>query len=166
MLKLILSILLTVNIFCITGVTQAPTKASVAVTEVVNTMTLESLQTRIQAMGFECTRAKDDSGKDDTYLIYRAQGYKVAAFVPAPNIIELDNVFTDVHPSLETMNQWNRDNRFTVAYIGEDKSVILQSSLDLDGGVTHDGFVAFFNNYRDAVAKWALFVVAHEEKAK
>lgn len=166
MLKIFLAILIPLNTLYFTSLAQTPTTASVAAPAIITTMTLESLQTKIQAMGYECTRAKDDSGKNDTYVIFRAQGFKVAGFVPAPNVIELDNVFTDVHPTLETINQWNRENRFAFAYIGEDGSIILQSSLDLDGGVTHDGFATFINNFRDAVAKWAEFVVAHESKAK
>jgi hypothetical protein len=28
----------------------------------------------VQSLGFDCTRGKDDKGKDDTYFTFRAEG--------------------------------------------------------------------------------------------
>jgi hypothetical protein len=133
-------------------------------TEIITGVTLESVQKRIQAMGFECTRAKDDGGKDKSYLVFPAEGFKVVVFVPSAKTVELDTIFNDVHPTLLTINEWNRDNRFSRGYVEKDGSIDLEDDLDLSAGVTPEGFEQFIRNFRDSVARWAKFIVEHDEK--
>jgi hypothetical protein len=140
----------------------APTPA--APSELITTITLEDLQHRVQAMGFECTRGKDDSGNLNNFFVFKAEGYKVAVFVPKPSVIELDNIFDDVHPTPATLNAWNSDNRFSRVYLQKDGSVDLEDDLNLSGGVTSDHLEAFITTFRNSVGRWARFVVDHEEK--
>ena len=133
-------------------------------TEVITAVTLESVQKRIQAMGFDCTRPKDEKGQDKTYVIFQAEGFKVIVFVPSATTVEMDTIFDDVHPSLETVNAWNRDNRFSRAYIEKDGSADLEDDLDLAAGVTAAGFENYIKTFRNSVGRWAHYVVEHEDK--
>lgn len=132
--------------------------------KVITSTTLEDFQKQVQALGFDCSRGKDDKGKDDTYFVFRAEGYKVAAFVSSPNIIELDNVFTDVHPSLADLNEWNRDHSLSRVYIDASGDVVLQNEIQISGGVTSETLNLFITGFRDSVVKWARFVLDKEGK--
>jgi len=133
-------------------------------TEMITAVTVDSVQKRIQAMGFDCTRGKDDKGQDNNFFVFKAEGYKVIVFVPATTTVEVDTVFDDVHPSLASVNEWNRDNRFSRAYIEKDGSIDLEDDLDLANGITPAGFEGFIKTFRNSVARWAQFAVAHDEK--
>jgi hypothetical protein len=133
-------------------------------TELIMGATLESVQKRIQGMGFDCTRGKDASGKNNTFVVFQAEGFKVVVFVPSARTVEVDTIFNDVHPSLATINEWNRDNRYSRAYLEKDGTVDLEDDLDLAAGITPEDFDAFIKTFRDSVTRWAHFVVEHEEK--
>jgi hypothetical protein len=119
------------------------TNAAESITKVIDStiftsMTLEQFQKIVQAMGFECTRGKDANGKDDTFFAFRAEGYKVAAFVPDPSYLELYNAFTDVAPTPIVTNEWNQSNRFSRAYVDKDGNATIEDDLILSGGVTRE----------------------------
>ena len=125
-------------------------------------MTLEAFQKIVQGMGFECTRNKDEAGKDETYFTFRAEGYKVAAFVPDPTFIELYNAFTDAAPTPTLVNEWNLTNRFSRAYIDKDGNATIEDDLILSGGVTRENLEIFVKTFRDTVSRWARFVIDHK----
>jgi hypothetical protein len=146
------------------GQAAAVAQSKTVSTEVITGVTVESVQKRIQAMGFDCTRGKDDKGQDNNYFVFKAEGFKVIVFVPSSTTVEVDTVFDDVHPSLASINEWNRDNRFSRAYIEKDGSADLEDDLDLASGVTAEGFEGFIKTFRSSVTRWAHFVVEHNEK--
>ena len=127
-------------------------------------MTLEQFQKILQAMGFECTRNKDTSGKDEEYFTFRAEGYKVAAFVPDPTFLELYNAFTDVGLTPAIVNEWNQMNRFSRAYVDRDGNATLEDDLILSGGVTRENVEMFVKTFRDTVSRWARFAIDHQSK--
>ena len=133
-------------------------------TEMITGVTVESVQKRIQAMGFDCTRGKDDKGQDNNYFVFKPEGFKVIVFVPAATTVEVDTVFDDVHPSLAAVNEWNRDNRFSRAYLEKDGSADLEDDLDLANGVSAEAFEGFIKTFRSSVTRWAHFAVEHDEK--
>jgi len=137
--------------------TQAATKPAS-----ITSMTSEQFQKLVQGMGFECTRDKTD-GKDDTYFTFRAEGYKVAAFFHDPSYLLLYNAFTDVNPTLATVNEWNQKNNFSRAYIDKDGNAVLESDLVLSGGVTNDTVEIFVKTFRDSVARWARFALERKK---
>jgi hypothetical protein len=122
-------------------------------------MTLQSFQQFVQAMGFECTRGKDEAGKDDSFFIFRAEGYKVAAFVNDASSVLLYNVFNDVNPTLATVNEWNQNGSFSRAYINKEGNAVLENDLIVSGGVTHDNLEVFVKTFRDSIARWARFAL-------
>lgn len=114
-------------------------------------------------MGFECSRVKDDSGKEEeSYFLFRAEGYKVAGFV-GEGFVQLYNAFTDVNPELVTVNEWNKANSHCRAYVDGEKNAVLESELIISGGVTRANVEMFVKTYRDNVARWARFVLDHKK---
>jgi len=128
--------------------------------ELIGSTSLEAVQKLLQGMGFECTRDHDVNGKLQNYLVFRAEGYKIVAKVPSPGYIWLFNIFTDKLP-LEAVNEWNRTNNFSHAYIDKDGDLYFEADIIVHGGVTRENVEAQIKQFRDAVAKWARFVVDH-----
>ena len=125
----------------------------------ITSMTSESFQQLVQGMGFECTRGKNEAGKDESFFTFRAEGYKVAVFVNDPGSVMLYNAFTDVNPTLATVNEWNQNTTFSRAHVDKDGNAVLESDLILTGGVTHENVEVFVKTFRDSVARWARFVL-------
>jgi hypothetical protein len=150
------------------GQTQKPAGTSDTATKtdhtIITSMSSDQFQAFVKAMGFECTRDKDEAGKDDAFFTFRAEGYKVAAFDDLPTFLQLYNAFTDVEPTLATVNEWNQKNSFSRAYVDDQGNAVLESDMILDGGVTHENIELFVKTYRDSVARWARFVVDHKKK--
>jgi hypothetical protein len=130
--------------------------------ELVTSVTLESFQQIVQGMGFECTRDKDEKGNLESYIIFRAEGYKVAARVPFADYVYLFNIFTDKVP-VEDVNEWNRGNSFSRASLGADKNLYLETEIPIRGGVTRDNIEAQIKTFRDSVVRWARFVIDHQK---
>jgi len=126
--------------------------------ELITSVSLESVEKLLQGMGFECTWDKDQSGKLKDYFLFRAEGYKIVVKVPSPGYIWLFNVFTDKLP-LDAVNEWNRTNNFSHAYIDKNQDLYFETDIIVRGGVTRDNVEAQIKEFRDQVAKWARFVV-------
>jgi hypothetical protein len=140
--------------------TPRPESASVAQPEIITSITLESLQKIVQSMGSECTRDRDQKGNLEKFFIFQAEGYKVVARTPSPGSIWLYNVFTDDVP-LETVNEWNQNNNFNHAYISKEKKLLFDTDIVVRGGVTKENIEVQVKDFRDALARWARFVIDH-----
>ena len=134
-----------------------------AETAIITSMTSFRFEELVQAMGFECTRGKDATGTDDTFFTFRAEGYKVAAFTNDPNYLLLYSAFSDVRPTLATVNGWNQSNSFSRAYVDKDGNAVLESDIILTGGVTQDNIEMFVKTFRDSVVRWARFALDHKK---
>jgi hypothetical protein len=138
-----------------------PESQSAAKPEIITGMTLEGFQSIVQAMGFGCTRDKDDKGKLENFFIYRAEGYKVVAQVPAPGYIYLSNLFTaKLKPEL--VNEWNSTNNFSRAYYGPE-ALTLDAEIIIQGGVTRDYIEEGVKTFRTSVVRWARFILDHDK---
>jgi hypothetical protein len=145
-----------------------PEPQSATKPEIITTMTLESAQRIIQALGFEVTQDKDEKGQPTPYLSFRAEGYPVGASVPAPDYISLYNMFTD-KATPATINEWNGRNRFCRAYTDNsdnaDKNVVyLETEIIVHGGVTRENIEVQIKEFRDSVARWVRFLIDHKNK--
>lgn len=136
-----------------------PAAAQTASQPLITSLTSEQFQKIVQAMGFETSRGKGADGKDAAFFTFRAEGYKVAGFVNDPSYIQLYNAFNDVNPTLETVNEWNRQHSFIRAYIDKEGLAVMESDLITKGGVTQDNVEVFINTFRNVVPKWARFLL-------
>lgn len=62
--------------------------------------------------------------------------------------------FVDLEPSLERINEWNRDMRFSSSYLDSEVDPNLKLDLDIAGGVTQDRIVGFLSSCRTAFENW------------
>ena len=53
----------------------------------------------------------------------------------------------EAEPSLKGANQWNRDYRFSRAYVSEDNDMVVESDLDLEGGVSWRALKVFVHTF-------------------
>ena len=130
---------------------------------IITSMTSVEFQQLVQTMGFECARGKDANGKEDSYFTFRAEGYKVAAVTSDPSYVQLYNGFTDVNPTLATVNEWNQNNSFSRAYVDKDGTAALESDMIFTGGVTRENVETFLKTFRDSVSRWARFALDHKK---
>ena len=56
---------------------------------------------------------------------------------------------------LERLNAWNRDYRYTKAYVNADNNTVFESDFSLEGGATAESIVIFFDTFRESLG---LFV--------
>src|SRR5579884_380489 len=127
----------------------------------VTSMTVESFQQRVQALGFTTTRGNAD-GKQDTYFTFMAEGRKVGGLLENPAVLELFVSYKD-GAMPDDMNEWNRTHFGTTAFIGQNGNAILRSNLVLEGGVTEQNVDSFITRFRDAAAAYARFIGEHKK---
>jgi len=61
-------------------------------------------------------------------------------------------------PTLERINAWNREKRFSRAYLDEDGDPALESELDLEGGVTRQAIISFLETFEISLSRFATWI--------
>lgn len=129
----------------------------------ITSMSLESFQQRVQALGFSTVRGNTD-GKPDAVFTFLAEGRKVGAITMGPAVIELFVNYKD-GATLEDLNEWNRNHFGTTAFVAQNGNAILRSDLVLEGGVTEQNVSSFITRFRDMASAYARFIVDHKKKS-
>lgn len=65
---------------------------------------------------------------------------------------------TDNPPSLERVNEWNREKRFSRAYLDEEGDPVLEADLDLAGGVADGAIRAFLDLFEENLRAFAAWI--------
>jgi hypothetical protein len=101
----------------------------------------------LKRMGFDY-KASD---KDPSNFIFTMEGYKVV-LLNYPNSIQLYAGFkSGGKVSLDTINTWNREKRFSRAYIDSENDAVIESDLDLEGGVSNKAIDEFIRTFRTSL---------------
>ena len=129
----------------------------------VTSMTVESFQQRVQALGFSTTRGNTE-GKQDAYFTFMAEGRKVGGLIVSPAVLELFLSFKD-GAMPEDLNEWNRTRFGTAAFVDQKGNAVLRSDLILEGGVTEQNVNSFITRFRDTASAYARFIVDHKKKS-
>lgn len=87
-----------------------------------------------------------DEVQDDAYL-FLVEGSKVVLFNKGETM-QLYHGIADLEVSLERINEFNRDYRFTRAYIDREGDPVLESDIELTGGVTELNVKEWVRTYR------------------
>lgn len=66
--------------------------------------------------------------------------------------------FSDTRPTLEVINSWNRDKRFSRAYLDEVDDAAVEMDLDLVKGVTPDYLTAQLDLWHQVVQQFASHI--------
>jgi Putative bacterial sensory transduction regulator len=99
----------------------------------------------LKRMGFDDYKATE---KDSSNFVFTMDGYKVV-LLNYPTSIQLYAGFkSDGKVSLETINAWNREKRFSRAYIDNKNDAVIESDLDLEGGVSNEAIDEFIRTFR------------------
>ncbi|AFV77230.1 hypothetical protein Theos_2239 (plasmid) [Thermus oshimai JL-2] len=61
-------------------------------------------------------------------------------------------------PSLERINAWNRERRFSRAYLDEEGDPVLEADLDLEGGVADRAILAFIDLFEENLRAFASWI--------
>jgi hypothetical protein len=101
----------------------------------------------LKRLGFEYKLAD----KDPSNFVFTMEGYKIV-LLNYPNSLQLYAGFkSGGKVTLETINTWNREKRFSRAYIDSDKDAVIESDLDLEGGVTNESIDEFIRTFRTSL---------------
>ena len=100
-----------------------------------------------RGLGIECEEIEES-----VYLI-NLEGYRVVLFNMGVSL-QLYAGFED-QVDLATINEWNRNVRYSRAYVDDDGTAVIESDLDLDSGVTMDGIVEYIDTFRVSVQAFA-----------
>jgi len=75
---------------------------------------------------------------EDGDIFVRMQGYSVLVLVGSYDgvYISLTTAFADTTATLETVNAWNREKRFSRAYLDNEMDPVVEAELDMAEGVT------------------------------
>lgn len=76
---------------------------------------------------------------------FEVDGLKILLFNQGETL-QLAAFFTD-KVSLSRINEWNRRKRFTRAYLDKDNEPVLESDIELTGGVTEKNVKEWFKTY-------------------
>jgi hypothetical protein len=60
--------------------------------------------------------------------------------------------------ALESVNQWNRDNRFAAAYLDDEDDPWLTMNINLDGGVTAEMLIDSFNTWSSQLGEFKTYI--------
>jgi hypothetical protein len=125
----------------------APAMTQAAPAGIVTQLSNSQVAAALKRLGFEY-KATD---KDPSNFVFTMDDYKVV-LLNYPNSIQLYAGFkSGGKVSLETINTWNREKRFSRAYIDSDKDAVLESDLDLEGGVSNGAIDEFIRTFRTSL---------------
>ena len=135
--------------------------------EVFKEITSERLEELLRTMKIDYK--KDDAGKGTTFYDYKSKGFDLRLWNFKGKDLMIDIFLTKV--DWETINKWNSTAKFSRARLNKDtksgqEAAVLESNLDLQGGVTEGTIKYFIESFDKEVEQWnrtALPAVTDEE---
>lgn len=101
-------------------------------------------------MAFSETRGFREIGNDN--YVFEVNGLKIVLFNRAETMV-LTAVFSGT-TTQSRINDWNRNYRFTRAYLDSDENPVLQSDFDLTGGVTEENAREWIRTFVTSLGKF------------
>lgn len=117
--------------------------------EIIKTLNGSQVQAILGDLGF--TGSEIDADDD---VIVNMHGYRLLVIVGSDKGRSLMTRFavSGTDATLQSMNEWNRTKRYSRAYLDDDGDPVLESDLDLDGGVTRARVEDFFRTFSSALS--------------
>lgn len=66
--------------------------------------------------------------------------------------------YADNKQPLENMNAWNRDSRFTKAYVDSDLDAVVEMDVNLEDGITRGTLSAIFQRWSDELDRYSRYI--------
>jgi hypothetical protein len=115
---------------------------------VLHSITAEEIQATLGDLGFTGSEIDEDGD-----VIVMMHGRAALVVVGSGNARQLRILvaFTEPRLSLEQVNYWNRTRFLSRAYLDTDGDTILESDLDMDGGVTMNRVKDWLHTFGDTI---------------
>jgi hypothetical protein len=101
----------------------------------------------LKRLGFEY----QPSEKDPSNLVFSMDGYKIVLLNYSQSLQLYAGFNSNGKVSLETVNKWNKGKRFSRAYIDDENDAVIESDLDLEGGVSNEAIDEFIRTFRKSL---------------
>ena len=133
----------------------------VQVPQVVTSLTLEEMEAILKEAGYRYEQVKKDA---EVFFLLRMGGLKAGLFLMdckegRCGSLQLFAGFNmEKPPTLERINAWNREHRFSRAYLDADGDPALEADLDLSGGVAEGAIRAFLDLFEESLRAFAAWI--------
>ncbi|GAB4298567.1 MAG: hypothetical protein Kow0096_17360 [Thiohalomonadaceae bacterium] len=130
------------------------TKTATPKAEVITSLTKAQLHDLMKAEGYAV------SFDEDGDLLWKIDGLRTFLFaVGEGDSLQFHVAFSDGNATLEKVNAWNRDMRYSRNYLDESGDPHLELDLDLAGGVTQARVLDFIKTCQISLQQWIDAVV-------
>jgi hypothetical protein len=111
-------------------------------TEIITNLSVERAEAILKALKYNYEVVKPGE-------VYRFQidGFKVLLFNKGKNLQFYAGFKPTKKPTLARINEWNATKRYSHAYLDKDRDPVIESDLDLEGGVTMGAINEFFRTW-------------------
>ena len=119
------------------------------------TLAAEDFRAVLKELNLKSEEEKDEEGKT-TFLITKGEDvvdlFQYGGTGDVASSIQIRVAYeVESKPKLEVLNAWNRDRRYTKAYLGSEGEVVLEQDLDLATGVDKAAVKKFIKDFMDAM---------------
>lgn len=159
-------VLISLGLLCLpSNVLAAPKQASPASAKVqspapgaiYSAMNIQTLESIMKAEGYSVSIDKDGD------IIWKIEGLTAALMIDKEGESLLFQIsFTDSKATLQHVNAWNKNKRYSRSYIADDDRVVLELDLGLEGGVSKARVIDYLKTCRVSLGSWAQEVVVAE----
>lgn len=130
------------------------TKSAPPRSEIITTMTKPQLLELMKAEGYAVSIDEDGD------LLWKIDGLRTFLFVVGQgDSLQFHTAFSDGNATLEKVNAWNRDMRYSRNYLDDTGDPHLELDLDLAGGVTKARVLDFIKTCQISLQQWIDSVV-------
>lgn len=123
--------------------------------QVIEKINRQQLMKIMSAEGYEAKEADSDRN-----VIWTLDGYNTLLLISEnQESIQFYVAFSGSSATMERVNKWNQDKRYSRSYLDSDGDPVLELDLDLAGGVTKARIVDFLLTCRVSLMAWKPAVV-------
>ena len=99
----------------------------------------------------------------DKLIVIAVNGRKYLLVNYNDGDLQLTYMASGVKLSYEDINQWNSSKRLSRAYIDDKNSIVLQSDLMSNGGISRKNISEFFRVFRQSTDVFRDFLLKHDK---
>lgn len=125
---------------------------------ILTTATLDEYAEAINDAGFKIL------GRSDRFIQFDMGGFRVQLFPRESSAWLLAGFSAEGQGLPDRINEWNRTKRFSRAYLDREGDPIIESDIDLEGGVTREAMVAWVRTFAVSLSAFNRMLVEAAEQ--
>ncbi len=102
----------------------------------------------------ELLEKSEDAGQPYRFKIKTGEDSLLVVLFNKGENMQLYAGWRDTAVSLTRINEWNRDKRFSKAYVDKDGDPCIESDIDLTGGLTEENVHEWIRTYRRSLTSF------------